>query len=413
MPGQSRTLSHQERSILEPAVDHDLGAIRVHDDASASRTAAALYSQAFTVGHHIVLGADASRRSEAGLDPVLTHEVAHAVQQAGSPELGAAAERLTRTPRSIAPLEESDCASDCTSPVGTDGPAGEFRLIAYADKDSFGPFPLQMKTTKVGHSWLKLVDPTGNYWVYGFWPQEGFDPDSPFADVAGCVWTTESQGGHTPTAQQEFILTETEFLAARDFAQQTCANRPAYNLFGLQCTEFVGRVLAAAGRGPLGGFGLFIESPNALDAMLEEDQLLVGLSFGVAGTGPIGASSVSFDAEWRGQLTSALTGRLRLYALGRGQLGAGAANLSGGLGLGLRPHTPYLPSLRISAGVAGGDVSFGRLGDQLGLAGFGSAGVEFRLDELLAIGTEYQVLGDVARRDPVVQRLLVNLRVPF
>lgn len=411
--GQSRSLTEAERATLEPALGHDLEPVRVHTGLAAHRSASALDARAFTVGHHIVLGRDADHSARDVFTRVLAHEAAHVVQQTGRPDAVEGLAAARHATASIARLDPSDCATDCTTPAGTDGPTGKYRLVVYADKDSTGPFVFQAFTSKVGHSWLKLVDPSGSFWYYGFWPQEGFDPGSPFEDVSGCVWTTASQGGHEATSKLEFVLTAEQFAAAKDLAQTACADRPDYNLFGLQCTEFVKRVMEAAGVGPVGGFGLIIESPNALDAMLAESDLLVGLNVRAAGTGPEGRGAVSLDVEGRAELAATLGKRLRLYALGRGELGGGMAYVGGGLGVTLRPRSPYLPSARIYGGFAEGDVTPGRLGDDFGVAATGSASLEYRLDELLAIGAEYNVLADVARVDPVVQRFLVSLRVPF
>ncbi len=410
--GTGRPLSLGERSVLEPALGHDLADVTVHTGPRAHRSAEAMNARAFAVGTHIVLGRDVDRSASLALE-VLAHEATHVVQQAGGSVGPNVPSGISRANTAVAKLDPSDCATDCTTPAGNDGPTGHYRLVVYADKESFGPFVLQAATSKVGHSWLKLVDPSGSYWYYGFWPQEGFDASSPFDDVAGCVWTDEDQGGHEPSSQLEFTLTEEQFIAARDLAQATCTDRPDYNLFGLQCTEFVYRVMEAAGVGPAGGFGLIIESPNALDAMLEEDQLLVGLNIRAAGTNTYTAGRVSLDVEGRSQLAATLGNRLRLFAMGQGELGSGMGYLGAGLGTSLRVRTPYLPSLVVSGGIAGGDTTPGRLGDKLSLAATGSAGLEFRLDEILAIGAEYNVLADIARQDPVVQRFLISLRVPF
>ena len=84
-PGQP--LSPVERAFMEPRFGHSFGAIRVHTDAKAMRSAAAVNALAYTVGGHIVFaggqyapGTDAGRR-------LLAHELAHTIQQEGLQQL--------------------------------------------------------------------------------------------------------------------------------------------------------------------------------------------------------------------------------------------------------------------------------------------------------------------------------------
>jgi hypothetical protein len=77
-PGQS--LDSSTRAFLEPRLGWDLGAVRVHTDADAARSATALDAAAFTVGSDIAFAphryAPATPRGRA----LLAHEVAHVVQ---------------------------------------------------------------------------------------------------------------------------------------------------------------------------------------------------------------------------------------------------------------------------------------------------------------------------------------------
>ena len=156
-----------------------------------------------------------------------------------------------RSPIIARQLDPSMCASDCAIPDGSEALQSNNTLTIYADKE--GPFLLLPATHKVGHSWIRLKDKSGSYWTYGFWPQAGFDPSDAFKDVEGCVHHPDT--AHRPTSQQTFELTDSEFAAAKARAESICLARPKYNLFGLQCTDFVRQVLAAAGKGPGAGLG--------------------------------------------------------------------------------------------------------------------------------------------------------------
>jgi hypothetical protein len=76
-----KPLDDDSRAFFEPRFGCDFSQVRVHDDASAARSAQAIAASAYTVGRHIVL-AD-PRAADRGL---LAHELAHVVQQRGAPQ---------------------------------------------------------------------------------------------------------------------------------------------------------------------------------------------------------------------------------------------------------------------------------------------------------------------------------------
>jgi hypothetical protein len=72
-------LDAETRGFMEPRFGFDFGAVRLHTGAQAGESARAIQAQAYTAGHHVVLGAGRS-----GADRrLLAHELAHVVQQAG------------------------------------------------------------------------------------------------------------------------------------------------------------------------------------------------------------------------------------------------------------------------------------------------------------------------------------------
>ena len=81
-PGQS--LDADTRAFMEPRLGHDFGQVRVHVDAKAAESAAAVNALAYTVGQDVVFGAGQyAPRTNAG-QRLLAHELTHAVQQHGS-----------------------------------------------------------------------------------------------------------------------------------------------------------------------------------------------------------------------------------------------------------------------------------------------------------------------------------------
>ena len=76
-----RPLDPGTRELMEARLGHDFSRVRVHTDPKAAQAARHINATAFTVGHDVVLGANApSPRSKNGRR-LLAHELAHVVQQ--------------------------------------------------------------------------------------------------------------------------------------------------------------------------------------------------------------------------------------------------------------------------------------------------------------------------------------------
>ncbi|MFD9324303.1 DUF4157 domain-containing protein [Streptomyces sp. NPDC060065] len=77
-------LSAEIRAHLEPHFGHDFGAVRVHDDALAEKSAMAVNARAYTVGRHVVFGRGECQAGTVEGRQLLTHELAHVAQQDGA-----------------------------------------------------------------------------------------------------------------------------------------------------------------------------------------------------------------------------------------------------------------------------------------------------------------------------------------
>lgn len=394
---------------MESRLGHHFGGVRIHTNTHAQRLARDLNARAFALGNDIVFGAGQYQPDSQEGKRLMAHELTHVVQQQpGMPRkrdaLGAPIIRESTSPSLISKLSAADCATDCSTEDGTTGPKGKFLITVYADKE--GPFLLLPATHKVGHSWLKLVDNNGNYWIYGFWPETGYNASDTSADVEGCVHKPDT--AHEPTSTQTIELTASEFAAAKDKAERTCISKPKYNLFGLQCTEFVRRVLAAAGKGYPGGFGLIWESPNALDSWLKTNVLTLGITVSGASSAKGTAGQVAFDAKYAHQFYSTLGNKLRLYGYGRTELGNNIRSLSAGVGLELNPQIIWLPTPYLEGGGITGDMNPASSRDKLGAGLSMSAGLRFNIDEIMVIGVEYNLVKDFALKDPTLNRFMLN-----
>jgi Domain of unknown function (DUF4157) len=422
-------------SFMEPRFGADFSKVRFYSDGDAMQMNRDLGAQAFTHGSDIYFGVGKS----VGNNELTAHELTHVVQQTrfqtdrvSSSQLLTSNEHnsqirepsvhqqqdvakpsqvreIITTPIITRQLNPDMCSSDCDIPDGINRPKGKYQITIYADKE--GSFLLIPFTSGVGHSWIELVDETGNYWTYGFWPQEGFDSSNKSADAEGCVHHPDT--AHSPTSSQTFALTAAEFYAAKATAIDSCKTKPKYNLFKLQCTSFVRKVLSAAGKAPSGGFGLIWDSPNALDTWMRSNALLIGLKIAAATSNPRqqGQGSLAFSATYTHQFYSALGNKLRLHWMSTGELGSQVKSISTGTSIELTSQRIYLPSAYVFGGGTAG--LLGSPNQTLGAGLTGSAGLLYNIDQLGVVGVEYNLVKDFVNQDPLLSRLMFSAGVRF
>jgi Domain of unknown function (DUF4157) len=80
-----RALDGRSRGFFEPRLGLDLGAVRIHDDASAARSADAVESHAYTVGSDVVFAAGRHAPETGEGRALLAHELAHVAQREDEP----------------------------------------------------------------------------------------------------------------------------------------------------------------------------------------------------------------------------------------------------------------------------------------------------------------------------------------
>lgn len=81
-PGQPLTAS--TRTFFEPRFGQNLSHVRVHMDQEAQQSARDVNALAYTVGHHVVFGADRFAPETESGRKLIAHELTHVVQQAGA-----------------------------------------------------------------------------------------------------------------------------------------------------------------------------------------------------------------------------------------------------------------------------------------------------------------------------------------
>lgn len=117
-------LGAEVRSFMEPRFGRDFSGVRVHTDAAAATSAAAVHARAYTVGSNIAFATGAYSPGTAAGRRLLAHELVHTVQQGGGVarsadlKVGAAndpaeheadriAEQVMRTPTDPSPAQHA------------------------------------------------------------------------------------------------------------------------------------------------------------------------------------------------------------------------------------------------------------------------------------------------------------------
>ncbi|HET7215755.1 MAG TPA: DUF4157 domain-containing protein [Terriglobia bacterium] len=81
-PGQP--LDATTRAFFEPRLGHDFSKVRVHTDAKAAESAAAVNAAAYTVGRNVVFGAGRYQPGSSAGHRLIAHELTHVLQQGSS-----------------------------------------------------------------------------------------------------------------------------------------------------------------------------------------------------------------------------------------------------------------------------------------------------------------------------------------
>jgi outer membrane protein OmpA-like peptidoglycan-associated protein len=81
LQGSGQPLPQPIRAFFEPRFGRDFSHVRIHTDAHATESARPLNTQAYTLGHDIVLGAGEYARHSSDGRRLLAHELAHVIQQ--------------------------------------------------------------------------------------------------------------------------------------------------------------------------------------------------------------------------------------------------------------------------------------------------------------------------------------------
>lgn len=76
-----RQLDIASGAAMQRRLGHDFSRVRIHDDAGAAASAAAVEARAYTVGDHVVFGSGEYRPGSPSTERLLAHELTHVIQQ--------------------------------------------------------------------------------------------------------------------------------------------------------------------------------------------------------------------------------------------------------------------------------------------------------------------------------------------
>lgn len=248
-------------------LNYDFSSVMMHTDSKAAKFASSINARAFTKGQHIYFGAgEFSPKTESG-KKLIAHELVHIIQQQ---------KNLLSTQNIFRVLDPSMCATgtDCLIPDETiPGSPTIWELKLGVDREGTGIS--RLFTGDVGHTWVKLRNPAGDNYSFGFYPQIGYSGKKPWQAVDGCVHHPDKR--HEPPNATEYkdysyVLTEMNFLKGLAHAQSKCSSKPNYKFFSYNCTTFAIDVAKAAGVSPPSSTTLSVHNPNALYAGIEKEE---------------------------------------------------------------------------------------------------------------------------------------------
>lgn len=266
----------------------------MHTDEQAGRSARAVSADAYTVGSDIVFASGRYAPETVLGQRLLTHELTHVLQQrnasagdprkpiplAGHDDAERQAEGLGRdmpmplgriSPVAVKQVARSlqrgsndpsctgaraQCATgdECATPdQGHDGgqsASGDLTIELNVDTEA-DDWETAIRTSKVGHTYLRFLEGNERQYTYGFYPSRGVDENH--TQVPGCVHHPDRT--HEPCIDERlrYRVNRAQFDAALQAAQRVCRTGHVYGIErtgtrwgpSYTCTTFARDALAA------------------------------------------------------------------------------------------------------------------------------------------------------------------------
>ena len=223
--------------------------MRVHTDAGAASSAAAVNAQAYTVGEDVVFGAGRYSPDSLQGRGLLAHELTHVVQQSHSTD-----QSVQRKPEDAVKQcggAWACAATPCGTPdpgrAGTGGTATGWTLKIMIDAEAASAKDVGAGT--VGHTYVEFSDSTGAAYTYGFYPDKASGTPDPLfhTQVSGCMVHPDTNHASCVDYTETVTLSQTQYQSALTYAQGLCQAPPNYNLQTYNCTTFARDISVQAG----------------------------------------------------------------------------------------------------------------------------------------------------------------------
>ena len=168
----------------------------------------------------------------------------------------------------VAPSEgKKDTAPDADTLAK---PAAKFKFQLLADKEADFLDRSFIRDFRIGHAWIRLLDPEGSYNSWGYWPDiaggHAVNPMQPWKSVPGKVRSPDDS--HSPTAMHTYEVDHAAAERVQKAAAHKMASPGQYNLLTYNCVDFAAEMAHAAGVSAPSHATLGIANPNALFAGL-------------------------------------------------------------------------------------------------------------------------------------------------
>jgi hypothetical protein len=130
-----------------------------------------------------------------------------------------------------------------------------------------------LKNLKVGHAWVRLLDPHQQVQSWGFWPKtpislKWYAPWKVADSVPGMVRHPDDT--HSPNAVHTYDIDQAAAEKMQNSAAERVASPGSYNLFHRNCVNFAIDMCRAAGVSAPSFSTLTIANPNALHDGIEK-----------------------------------------------------------------------------------------------------------------------------------------------
>ncbi len=148
--------------------------------------------------------------------------------------------------------------------------AGGFKFQLLVDREARWSELEFWSRLAVGHAWIRLIEPTGSYDSWGFWPQDKAQVSlrAPWRSVPGSVHHPDE--AHAPNAIHSYDIDAEAAERLEKEAESKTAAPPMYNLFSYNCVNFALDMAQVAGVAAPSASTLGVANPNDLFADIEK-----------------------------------------------------------------------------------------------------------------------------------------------